>query len=287
MTAASRVRRALCLILFVATATLAARGAVQDTASPTLAGAVVADDQTAHPVRRALVSMVDSASGIGRTEMTDEQGRFSFSVLPRARFSLTVTKLGFVTTYYGSTRAGQKPAATIELAAGQRNMSVTIKMPRTAAIAGHVRDRRGRPVAGALIEVLETAGPRTAPLLNTARAFSGQPRTVTDLHGEYRFWGLAPGTFVVRFTLAESADGHRVTTPGDIEWALAQLRLGSTLPTAARSTPRPAAANAIPSGTVYYPEALDLPGAWPIVLRAGETRSDIDVVVSIKTVVRD
>ena len=158
----------------------------QPSSGPVVRGTVVADD-SGRPARRATVSLVDASSGVTRTEMADDQGRFTFAVLPRAGFSLQATKLGYVTTYYGSVVSGRKPGATLELAAGQRELAVTIKMIHGAAISGHVQDSLGRPVAGARIEAVEAQGPAASRLLLTTATFNGQPSVTTDGQGDYRF----------------------------------------------------------------------------------------------------
>jgi protocatechuate 3,4-dioxygenase beta subunit len=255
----------------------------QSGAGPMIRGTVVTDN-SGRPVRRATVSLVDGASGVTRSEMADDQGRFTFGVLPRAGFALQAAKLGYVTMYYGSEVPGRKPGATLELAAGQRELAVTIKMVHGAAISGRVQDSLGRPVSGARIEVIESRGPAASRLLIVTPTFNGQSYVSADAQGDYRFWGVPPGTFVVRATQigSDGDPGRRITTPAEIQWALEQLRPGA-FGTAAAAT-RPRAANAILTRSVYYPGAADVAGAVTLVLGAGQDRGGVDIVLPVKTI---
>src|SRR4051812_22332028 len=67
-----------------------------------LRGRVLAAD-TGAIVRRAQVRI--SSGDIGtKTAFTDAQGRYEFKDLPAGRFTLSVTKAGFVTMQYGQSR---------------------------------------------------------------------------------------------------------------------------------------------------------------------------------------
>jgi hypothetical protein len=270
--------------ILLAAALLLGQTPAAQVASPVLRGTVVAGD-SGRPVRRATVSLVDAASGVTRIEMADDQGRFSFTVLPRVEFSVQAAKLGYVTTYYGSTVPGRKPSATLQVAAGQLDLALTIKMIHGAALSGRVLDSFGRPVIGAHIEVFESRGPAGSRLLLATPAFNGQPNVITDAQGDYRFWGLPPGTFVVKATqLAPGGDsGRRITTPAEVQWALQQLRPGAFAATAAGTRPVPA--NAILARSVYYPGAADEAGAVALVLGAGQDRGGVDIVLPVKTIV--
>src|SRR5579859_5710259 len=71
-----------------------------------LRGKVVASD-TGAIIRRAQVRI--SSSDIGtKTAFTDGQGRYEFQDLPAGRFTLSVSKSGFVTMQYGQTRSEER-----------------------------------------------------------------------------------------------------------------------------------------------------------------------------------
>ena len=55
---------------------------------------------------------------VGRTAVTDDDGRFSFVALPAGRYMLYATKQGYVTTAYGAKRPN-RPGTALVLADGQ------------------------------------------------------------------------------------------------------------------------------------------------------------------------
>src|SRR5688572_22282125 len=77
-------------------------GHVAKTGTGRLRGRVVAGD-TGAIVRRAQVRI--SSPDIGsKTAFTDAQGRYEFRDLPSGRFTVSVSKSGFVTMQYGQSR---------------------------------------------------------------------------------------------------------------------------------------------------------------------------------------
>src|SRR6185436_14822495 len=91
----------------------AGRGQARDAAgTPTSAvgtGAIsgaVTMDATGAPVRRARVTLSGAELRGGRSAITDDTGRFSFTSLPAGRFTLTASKAGYVDITYGAKRPG-------------------------------------------------------------------------------------------------------------------------------------------------------------------------------------
>src|SRR5476651_2378203 len=64
--------------------------------SASISGVVVAED-TGQPAQRVRVDVAEEASTNGsyRTAITDDQGHFSFSLLPAGEFTLTASKTGY------------------------------------------------------------------------------------------------------------------------------------------------------------------------------------------------
>src|SRR6185503_6364056 len=81
---------------------------------------------------------------------------------------------------------------------------------RGGVIAGTVRDPRGRPMAGVTVRALKMGfngvyGERTLSVP------SAGAQMVTDDRGEYRTYGLPPGSYLV---LVPGSDAGRVGGPG-------------------------------------------------------------------------
>ena len=154
-----------------------------------LRGKVVASD-TGSIVRRAQVRI--SGPDIGtKTAFTDAQGRYEFKDLPAGRFTVSVSKSGFVTMQYGQDRPFE-PGRPIELEDAQAIEKADIALPRGSAVSGHVLDEFGEPVADAQVAAMrmQYAGGRRK-LVPMGRASS-----TNDL-GQFRLFGLPPGEYYV------------------------------------------------------------------------------------------
>jgi protocatechuate 3,4-dioxygenase beta subunit len=158
-----------------------------------LRGRVLAAD-TGAPVRRAQVRI--SGPDIGtKTALTDPQGRFDFKELPAGRFTVSVTKSGYVTMQYGQTRPFE-PGRPIELTDAQLMDKVDIALPRGSVLAGRVVDEFGEAVADADVTAMrlqyQNGRRRLVP--------TGRNASTNDL-GQFRIYGLPPGDYYVSATL--------------------------------------------------------------------------------------
>src|SRR5690606_34942098 len=102
---------------------------------------------TGTPVRRGRVTLSGAELRGGRTTFTDDQGQFSFQLLPAGRFFVTASKPGFIDVSFGAKRPG-RPGTPIQLLEGQRVEKVTIAIPRGGVITGVVVDENGEPAPG-------------------------------------------------------------------------------------------------------------------------------------------
>jgi hypothetical protein len=242
-----------------------------------LAGAVVSDDLSSRPVRRATVTLSGPPA---RLVVTDDQGRFAFQGVPAGRFSLQASKAAYVTAYYGAKTVGRGPGVPIVLAEGQQLTTVTLRMARGAVIAGTVMDGEGRPTI-ARVQLFQW---RTVNGERTLGPMPGGSNGMADDRGEYRQYGLAPGEYVVAASILGNLANVRLMLPTEIQWAQQQMQGQARAPGGVGSgqLPGPALA-APPSGqtvgysTVYYPGTPDPAAASTITLGAGEERTGIDI----------
>jgi hypothetical protein len=132
--------------------TPAQRDAAVEAPKGKIAGRVVAAD-TGRPVRRARVSVTAPELSEGRGTLTDDSGAFELTELPAGRYTLAVSKTGFVTLSYGQRRPLQA-GTPLQLADGQELGGIDFRLPRGSVIAGHVLRPPARPRATtrALIE---------------------------------------------------------------------------------------------------------------------------------------
>lgn len=165
----------------------------QTTAAPTpaghIAGRVLASDN-GRPVKRARVFINAAELPGGRGVLTDDMGLFDFAELPAGRYTLTVSKSGFVSLSYGQRRPLQA-GTPLQLADGQQLRGIEFQLPRGSVIAGHIFDEDGDPMPGVLVRVMRyeyQQGDRRLVPAGTAQ---------TDDKGQYRVWGLLPGDYYV------------------------------------------------------------------------------------------
>ena len=167
--------------------------AAQKTGTSQLSGRVL-DAVTNKPLRRATVRATTPELREGRSATTDADGRWTLRSLPAGKYTINVTKGGYVTLNYGQRRpfeGGQQ----VDLAAGQAIDKLEMSLPRGGVITGRIVDEFGEPFAGI----------RVIPMRQ--RFFNGQRRLVaigtgdvTDDIGQYRLHGLTPGEYYVSAT---------------------------------------------------------------------------------------
>ena len=161
------------------------------TPTPTgrITGRVLAADN-GRPVKRARVFINAVELPGGRGALTDDQGVFDLIELPAGRYTVTVSKSGFVSLSYGQRRPLQA-GTPLQLADGQQLKGVDFRLPRGSAIAGRVLDEDGDAMPGVIVRVMRyqyLQGDRRLTPAGTAQ---------TDDRGQYRVWGLMPGDYYI------------------------------------------------------------------------------------------
>jgi protocatechuate 3,4-dioxygenase beta subunit len=247
--------------------------AVVSAGTGAISGTVVTEDAAAQPVRRAVVTLNSQDRLVGRTAISDDEGRFAFVSLPQGRYSLSAQKQGWVTGAYGAKAVG-RPGRTLQLASGER-ATATIRIARGAVISGTILDQFGQPIAGATVRAmkngyeLSTGQHRLSPV-----GVAASP----DERGAYRIYGLAPGDYYISVTNATPAsDGGRdlhLTSDVDVQDALKTSSQPIGVPPV--DVPQPEVGFA----QVFYPGTTSVPQAIPITVKAGEERTGVDFAVT-------
>ena len=156
------------------------------------------------PVKRARVFVSAPELPGGRAALTDENGVFQISELPAGRYSVNVSKTGYIALSYGQRRP-LMAGTPLQLADGQQLKGIDFALPRGGVIAGRIVDEDGEPMIGAVVRVLRyeyMQGDRRLVPVGTGQ---------TDDKGQYRVWGLMPGDYYVnavgRITLGNLGRG--------------------------------------------------------------------------------
>lgn len=271
----------------------------------------VVDAGTGSPIPEAIVRLSmpkyfeSPAAPQGRV-MADNEGRFFFADLPAGEFFVQAAKDGYTPGTYAQRRAwGQSLLVT--LADGERLTDVTLRVWKYGVIAGTVVDEAGEPVVGVAVRALirnVVAG--RVQFGNMQLIPELVPLALTDDRGMFRLSQLIPGTYVVvvpstQTTLpaaylenADTALRNNLFFSGINEVTLlgqprTQQVGESALMTSARvlvPPPPPSAGRMAVYRTTYYPAAATAGAATPIVLNAGEERTDIAVALRPEPAVR-
>jgi hypothetical protein len=250
-----------------------ARGSVAS-----LGGRVVRGDITGKvPVGRIVVSIRPGDEEAERRTVTDDQGRFAFDNLPQGRYLVRASRVGWVTTYYGSPRPGRPPGVRVEVAEGAQ-VSLEVPVIPGSVIAGQVVDQNGRPMPREYPSLLESrlvgsrrvlTGLRDSPIGSFERS--------TDEQGNFRLFGLPPGTYYLVVNPSAPA-GARLTTEEEVRWAFQ--------PPGGVTSQTPALGPVSGYAPVYFPGTLDPTASQPIHLGPGEVREGLTYRVGLVVVAR-
>src|SRR5437868_7081230 len=154
-----------------------------------ITGRVVAAD-SGRPVKRARVFVTAAEVPGGRGMLTDDSGVFDLTELPAGRYTLTVSKSGFVSLSYGQRRPLQA-GTPLQLADGQQLKGIEFQLPRGSVISGRVLDEDGDAMPAVNVRVMRYQ------YLQGERRLTPAGNGQTDDKGQYRVWGLMPGEYYV------------------------------------------------------------------------------------------
>ena len=241
-----------------------------------ISGVVMTTDDPPRAVRRAIVSLSDSSQHLDFHTVSDDQGRFSLTQLPKGRYSLQATRPSFVSIVYGAPSPGRS-GSPIVLAEGEIQADIRLRVARGAAISGTVRDASGDPLPGRTVHV-QWAG-------NSGLTVPIPAGVQTDDRGEYRIYGLAAGAYVV---IVDSNTKLEIEVPSDadVDTALRELQQEQRgLPTvtgAGNPPPIPSSPRKYTSASIYFPTSLSRADASVVSVEAGDDRRGIDIIVRLR-----
>lgn len=240
-----------------------------------ISGTVLTAGESSAPLRAAIVTLNHVDKLYGDTAVTDDAGRYEFRQVPAGRYLVSARKAGFLTANYGATQP-RRPGTPVAVADGAGVANVDVRLIRGGVLEGRVRHADGEPVPDAQVEVLRVTNVGADRRLEQAYPPGGP---TTDDRGMFRFYGLAPGDYVVRvhpepWAMMHGAMSVHAATPADMQWARAQLTgtAPSTDPPARRSRAF------APS---YFPGASTALSAGVITLGPGEARDGIDIITRV------
>jgi Carboxypeptidase regulatory-like domain len=168
------------------------------TGAATIRGRVVASD-TGRPLRRARITLSGPELGReGRSTSTSLDGRYEIANLPAGRYTVRVTRSGYLSLQYGQRRP-LEAAKPLQLLDKQALDRIDFSLPRASVISGQITDELSEPVADVQVFAM-----RSAYFSGRRRMVTVGPPTRTDDAGEYRLTGLSPGSYFVMAALRET-----------------------------------------------------------------------------------
>lgn len=271
---------------------------VPQTGTAAISG-VVLDGSTGRPIQGAFVNLITAAELAGpMRSVTDSQGRFVFSRLPAASYTISVLRSGYFGSRYGQTDPNTFASRAIPLTDGQWFADARIVLWKPGAISGTIRDEAGEPVVSAPVRVLKHVMVAGQPQI------AGGTVTKTDDRGRYRVADLGKGRYVVMVPSVQVSVPADTTLLGFSGYLPRTIKFNED---AGRTVPMPDdpaifvdpfvrlvagryAASLPPASGMAYPPAVfpsgrTLADAALIDLDIGEERSGIDIQIApVRTV---
>lgn len=251
------------LSLLLAQAATPGPAPVQRTAS--ISGRVI-QSNTRSPVADAAIELVRTLPpSLSRISIrTDDDGSFVLRNVAPGDYRLYATSdNGFLPVEYGQ-KTSTGLGIPLTLAPDQNLTGVTLAMTATASISGRVTDGFGDPSVFTSILAFRIVYSATG-----ARKIEIVQSVLTDDHGDYRLYWLAPGKYYVSALPIETRSyglplSFASRFGGATYWATPMLGYRATeTGELVEETWRP----------IYYPGTTDIRAAKPIVLREGESDS--------------
>lgn len=195
-----------------------------------------------------------------RITTTGADGKFSITGLAPGSYRMFFERTGFLRSEYGQRAAG-KAGVPLEVTAGKSVSGITIPLTRAAAIYGRVINASNDPVLNATVKALKPHyqdGERSLEAVQAAQT--------NDL-GEYRLFGLAPGSYVLSVTpiSSPSIQAGSITTPSGGGFSIQPLQ--NIL--SAGNFINPRALDGLTEVTLYAPGTTDPAAASAIDLGPG------------------
>jgi len=252
----------------------------------TISGVVMLEDGM-RPARLARIRVTGAGVSGERAALTDDEGRYTVAWLPPGDYQVMVTKPAYLLMYYGGRRPTFGPGASVHVDAGQAVGGIDVTLQRGAVIAGMVLDPLGQPAPGVNVQILVFTK-RDGDRVLTSAPSTGSG--LTNDRGEYRFYGMRPGSYVVRATPPTVSNQElRQLSDSEMQAAIAEASRAPTPPSVfdAPRTIAPAPAVDIPVpqtggrsialSPVFYPGSTRESDAGELSVTAGQELNGVNL----------
>jgi hypothetical protein len=202
----------------------------------------VLNDRTGQPLPRAHVSLLPAQAGLSAVAVdADEKGGFAIRAFEAGRYSLSAARDGYLTTsicWLGNVR--MQP--TFAIGSKETVTGLTFRLRPFAVMAGRISFEDGEPAMNIRVEAYRE-------FRNHLRhGYALADRAPPHDRGEYRLFGLQPGSYIVAATERPTAASEQVRETQALRYT-----------------------------TTFYPNSTKLGEAAPVLLDYGQESSGIDV----------
>jgi hypothetical protein len=167
-------------------------------ATASIKGRVTVSD-SGRPLRRVQIRLTAPELTEPRSTSTNPQGVYEFAELPAGRYTISVSRNGYLTLQYGQRRPGEPPKP-LQISDGQAVEKLDFALPRSGVISGRISDETGDAFAGVAVYAMQTQFFQGRRML--VPVSSGGNRS--DDTGQYRLVGLSPGDYIVMASVRET-----------------------------------------------------------------------------------
>lgn len=235
-----------------------------------VAGRVTTPGEPPAAVRRAIITLTDTASGASRSVLTGDGGEFTLAGVGAGRYAITASKPAHLTTAWGAKRPGRQ-GTTLVLADGQRVTDLSLTLPKGGVIAGRLTLPNGQPLTDTEVRVVPM---RMAEAGGTIIDTTLPIRT--DDEGRYRIYGLPPDRYLVAAYPIIGRGDFDPASAGEYDAVVTSLSRAVTGPPAATPTASRALAGFAP---MYFPGTAVPALAVEVTLGLAEERQGVDFTV--------
>jgi hypothetical protein len=212
----------------------------QEPVAPRLSVSGVVVSTAGDTIRKATVILrAQDENGISYTVDSDANGRFMIDDVQPGAYVVSADRQGFMSNTDGAPGA---PPPSLKVDAGQSVSDVKIKLVPLGVITGRVVDDDGDPVRGAQVQAM------TYTYQTGKKQLSNVEQITANDKGEFRLFGLRPGTFYLR------ASGHNGRFRGIV-------------------------APEVPFTPTYFPNTTNAVHAAPIDVSAGAQLRGFDILL--------
>src|SRR3990170_4034267 len=102
----------------------------------------VTSSDSGRPLRRVQIRLSAPELTEPRSTSTNPQGAYEFAELPAGRYTISVSRNGYLTLQYGQRRPGEPPKP-LQIADGQAVEKLDFALPRSGVISGRISDETG------------------------------------------------------------------------------------------------------------------------------------------------